>query len=142
MKKLEYKTQISATPKKIWDILWTQETYKIWSGVMNEGARFEGNFEEGSLIDLYDAKNNGMFNLVEKNIPHREMTMQHKGWIYDGVREDQGWEDSRETYLLTENHEGTELKILVNSLDEFEAFFNTNYPRVLEKIKEIAEDQI
>lgn len=142
MKKLEYKTQISATPKKIWDILWTQETYKIWSGVMNEGARFEGNFEEGSFIDLYDAKNNGMFNLVEKNIPHREMTMQHKGWIYDGVRDDQGWEDSRETYLLTENHEGTELKILVNSLDEFEAFFNTNYPRVLEKIKEIAEDQI
>lgn len=142
MKKLEYKTQISATPKKIWDILWTQETYKIWSGVMNEGARFEGNFEEGSFIDLYDAKNNGMFNLVEKNIPHREMTMQHKGWIYDGVRDDQGWEDSRETYLLTENHEGTELKILVNSLDEFEAFFNTNYPRVLEKIKEIAENQI
>ncbi len=141
MKNLEYKTQIKARPEKIWETLWNQETYRIWSGVMNEGARFEGNWEEDSLIDLYDAKNNGMYNLIKKNIPNRQLTMQHKGWIYDGVRDDQGWEDSRETYLLTENEQGTELKISVNSLDEFEDFFNSNYPKVLEKVKKLAESE-
>lgn len=139
MKKLEYKTQISANPEKIWETLWNQETYKIWSGVMNEGARFEGNFEEGAFIDLYDANNNGMFNFIERNIPNKEMTMQHKGWIYNGVRDDQGWEESRETYSLTENEGGTELKISVDALDEFEGFFNSNYPKVLEKVKELSE---
>lgn len=107
---------------------------------MNEGAHFKGDFSEGSIIELYDAKNNGMFNLVEKNIPNQEMTMAHKGWIYDGVRDDQGWEDSRETYSLTETENGTELKIFVDALDEFVGFFDSNYPKVLEKMKELAEE--
>lgn len=107
---------------------------------MNEGAQFKGDFSEGSIIELYDAKNNGMFNLVEKNIPNQEMTMTHKGWIYDGVRDDQGWEDSRETYSLTETENGTELKIFVDALDEFVGFFDSNYPKVLEKVKELAEE--
>lgn len=140
MKKLEHKTNISATPEKVWSTLWNAESYKKWSSVMNEGAHFKGDFSEGSIIELYDAKNNGMFNLVEKNIPNQEMTMAHKGWIYDGVRDDQGWEDSRETYSLTETENGTELKISVDALDEFVGFFDSNYPKVLEKVKELAEE--
>ena len=139
MKNLEYKTQIKASAEKIWETLWNQESYKEWSSVMNEGARYEGNFAEGTYVDLYDANNNGMFNFVEKNIPNREMTMQHKGWIYGGKRDDQNWTDSRETYLLTENEDGAELKINVSAMDEFVDFFNSNYPKVLEKVKQLAE---
>ncbi len=141
MKKLEYTTHINATPERIWNTLWDPESYKKWASVMNDGARYEGNFEERSIISLYDAKNNGMYNFIEKNIANRELTMQHKGWIYDGVHDDQGWEDSRETYLLTEKDGGTELKISVNSLDEFEDFFNSNYPKVMQKVKELAEQE-
>ena len=141
MKQLEFKTYIKATPQKIWEILWNQESYKEWSSVMNEDSRYEGNFKEGTYIDLYDANNNGMFNYVEKNIPNKEMTMQHKGWIYNGKREDQGWKDSRETYLLTEIENETELRIKVNSMHEFEDFFNSKYPKVLEKVKELAESK-
>lgn len=139
MKKLEYKTEINATPEKVWSTLWDLENYKKWSSVMNEGAHYKGVFSEGSIIELYDAKNNGMFNLIEKNVPNKEMTMAHKGWIYDGVRNDQGWEDSRETYSLTKTENGTELKISVDALEEFVDFFESNYPKILEKVRQIAE---
>lgn len=140
MRQLEYKTVINTSPEKVWKTLWDLETYRKWSSVMNEGAHYKGDFSEGSIIELSDAEKNGMFHLVEKNIPFNKLTMAHKGWIYKGVREDQSWEDSRETYDLSETESGTELKITVNALDEFVIFFDSNYPKILEKVKELAEE--
>lgn len=139
MKELEYTIDIEATPEKIWKTLWEKGSYEQWSSVMNDGARYEGDFSQGSIVDFYDANNNGMFNFVEENIPDRKMTLQHKGWIYNGVRDEQNWENSSETYLITENGNGAELKITVTALDEFVEFFDSNYPKVLAAVKKLAE---
>lgn len=36
MKQLVFKTQINATPEKVWDVLFTQDSYRKWSSAMNE----------------------------------------------------------------------------------------------------------
>ncbi|MBU4538078.1 MAG: SRPBCC domain-containing protein [Weeksellaceae bacterium] len=141
MKLLEFTKQINATPEKVWEVLFTQDGYKKWSSAMNEGTYFEGNWEEGSIMRFLDPKNNGMYNLVEKNVPNQVLKMKHLGWILDGELSPQGWEDSTIHYVLEPNENGTLLTAQVNSLDEFVDFFNTKYPQNFENIKKLSESE-
>lgn len=141
MKLLEFTTQISATPEKVWNVLFTQDSYGKWSSAMNSGTYFEGNWEEGSIMKFLDQKNNGMYNLVEINKENQLLRMKHIGWIMDGELSPQGWEDSTVTYILEPNENGTLLKAEVNSLDEFIEFFNTKYPQNFELIKNLSESE-
>ena len=140
MKLLEYTIQINATPEKVWDVLFTQDNYKKWASAMNEGTYFEGTWEEGSIMKFLDPKNNGMYNLVEKNIPNKQLSMKHLGWILEGVLTPQNWEDSTLDYILEPNENGTLLIGKVNSLDEFVDFFNSKYPKNFANIKNLAEE--
>lgn len=141
MKLLEFTKQINATPEKVWEVLFTQDGYRKWSSAMNEGTYFEGNWEQGSIMRFLDPKNNGMYNLVEENIPNKVLKMKHLGWILDGELSPQGWEDSTVHYLLEPNENGTLLTAQVNSLDEFVDFFNTKYPQNFENIKKLSESE-
>ena len=140
MKLLEYTIQINATPEKVWDVLFTQDNYKKWASAMNEGTYFEGTWEEGTIMKFLDPKNNGMYNLVEKNIPNKQLSMKHLGWILEGELSPQGWEDSTVEYVLEPKDNGTLLIGKVNSLDEFVDFFNSKYPKNFENIKNLAEE--
>lgn len=139
MKLLEYKIQINARPDRVWEVLFTQDADRNWPSAVNEGTYFEGTWEEGSVMRFLDAENNGMYNLVEENIPNQTLKMKHLGWIYDGELSPQNWEDSTVTYILEPNEKGTLLIAKVNSMDEFVDFFNSNYPPNFEKIKKLSE---
>ena len=141
MKLLEFTTQISAPPEKVWNVLFTQDYYGKWSSARNPGTYFEGNWEEVSIMKFLDQKNNGMYNLVEINKENQLLRMKHLGWIIDGELSPQGWEDSTVTYILEPDDNGTLLKVEVNSLDEFVEFFNTKYPQNLELIKNLSESE-
>jgi len=141
MKLLEFTKQINAAPEKVWEVLFTQDGYRKWSSAMNEGTYFEGNWEQGSIMRFLDPKNNGMYNLVEENVPNKVLKMKHLGWILDGELSPQGWEDSTVHYLLEPNENGTLLTAQVNSLDEFVDFFNTKYPQNFENIKKLSESE-
>ncbi len=67
------------------------------------------------------------------------MKFQHLGWIIEGEEAPQNGQNSEETYLLEETENGTLLKIEVNALDEFADFFTSNYPKMIEKVKQLAE---
>lgn len=140
MKNLEFKIEINASPKKVWEVLFSQDSYKKWASAMNEGTYFEGNWEEGSVMKFLDPKNNGMYNLVLKNNPNQILQMKHIGWILDGELSPQNWEDSTVEYLLTPFENGTILTGKVKSLDEFVDFFNSKYPKNFQNIKNLAEE--
>ena len=140
MKFLEFEIQINATPEKVWETLFTQDSYKKWASAMNEGTYFEGNWEVGSIMKFLDTQNNGMYNLVTENIRFKVLGMKHLGWILKGELSPQNWEDSTLNYILEPSENGTLLKGTVNSLDEFVEFFNSKYPQNFEHIKRLAEE--
>lgn len=140
MKFLEFEIQINATPEKVWETLFTQDSYKKWASAMNEGTYFEGNWEVGSIMKFLDPQNNGMYNLVTENIRFKVLGMKHLGWILKGELSPQNWEDSTLNYILEPSENGTLLKGIVNSLDEFVEFFNSKYPQNFEHIKRLAEE--
>ena len=137
MKFLEFEIQINATPEKVWETLFTQDSYKKWASAMNEGTYFEGNWEVGSIMKFLDPQNNGMYNLVTENIRFKVLGMKHLGWILKGELSPQNWEDSTLNYILEPSENGTLLKGTVNSLDEFVEFFNSKYPQNFEHIKRL-----
>lgn len=139
MKFLEFEIQINATPEKVWETLFTQDSYKKWASAMNEGTYFEGNWEVGSIMKFLDPQNNGMYNLVTENIRFKVLGMKHLGWILKGELSPHNWEDSTLNYILEPSENGTLLKGTVNSLDEFVEFFNSKYPQNFEHIKRLAE---
>lgn len=140
MKFLEFEILINATPEKVWETLFTQDSYKKWASAMNEGTYFEGNWEVGSIMKFLDPQNNGMYNLVTENIRFKVLGMKHLGWILKGELSPQNWEDSTLNYILEPSENGTLLKGTVNSLDEFVEFFNSKYPQNFEHIKRLAEE--
>lgn len=140
MKFLEFEIQINATPEKVWETLFTQDSYKKWASAMNEGTYFEGNWEVGSIMKFLDPQNNGMYNLVTENIRFKVLGMKHLGWILKGELSPQNWEYSTLNYILEPSENGTLLKGTVNSLDEFVEFFNSKYPQNFEHIKRLAEE--
>ncbi len=135
MNLLEFQTEINAAPEKVWETLFSEETYPKWTS----GHRFEGNWEQGTIIKFFDKENNGMYDEVLANIPNKEMTLKHLGWIYDGELSPQNWENLTVSYFLEPTENGTFLKSKVNTLDEFVDFYKSYFPSIFQKIKEISE---
>ena len=132
MKVLNFKIEILASAEEVWQTIFTQKSEKIWPAALDEGTYFVGTWDENSVIKFLDQQNNGMFNLVVKNIPFQHLKMKHLGWILDGELSPQNWIDSTIIYNIEENKAATTLTVQVNALDEFVEFFNTKYPQNLE----------
>ena len=139
MQKLEFSVDINATADKVWQVLFEKDNNGVWLAALDEGTTFEGTWAEGSIMKFLDDKNNGMYNLVEKYVLHRELKMKHLGWIVDGQLNPMNWENSYVRYLLVTNEDGTLIKGEINSLDEFVSFFESKYPKNFLNIKELAE---
>lgn len=139
MKELKFSIIIEASPQKVWDALWNQDSYSQWTSAFQQGSRYEGSLDEGSIVRMFDAGNNGMYNLVLVNKLFREMKFRHLGWLHNGAEDPQDWTDSTETYLLQTVNSTTELTVLVNALEEFVDFFISRMPEALKQIKILAE---
>ncbi|MEY8761828.1 SRPBCC family protein [Chryseobacterium tongliaoense] len=142
METLVYEIQINASPEKVWDVLWSEITYRQWTTAFTDGSFYQGTLEEGSIVKFFDPNNNGMYSRVEKNVPNKEMKFLHLGEIYDGVESPQDWGDATETYILEETEDGTRLKSEIHSPVEFIAFFEDKFPKALGIVKNLSENQL
>jgi len=142
MQKLFFEIQIDAPPEKVWDVLWSDMTYRQWTTAFTEGSFYMGTFEEGSIMKFFDPDNNGMYSRVEKNIPNKEMKFLHLGEIYGGVETEQNWGEATERYILEEIPTGTILKIEIQTPEEFKDFFEEKFPNALGIVKNLSENQL
>lgn len=138
MVNLKFSEEISATPEKIWEILWSKDSYGKWAGSLAKDIYFEGDWSEGSEMSFFDAEKNGMYNLVLRNIPTKEMQIKHLGWIFGGEKKPENWH-SGEKFLLEKNENGTVLSIAVDTTEEFASFYENKFPAALKKIKQLSE---
>ncbi|MGE8555792.1 MAG: SRPBCC domain-containing protein [Chryseobacterium jejuense] len=142
MEQLSYEIEINAEPEKVWSVLWSDITYRQWTTAFTEGSFYEGALEENSIVKFLDPKNNGMYSRVTKVIPNQEITFLHLGEIYDGIEVAQEWGDATEAYFLEENDEGILLKIAINTPAEFKSFFEEKFPKAMNIVKHLSENQL
>lgn len=144
-----YSIHINAPREKVWDTMLTQDTYREWTNVFNEGSRFEGTWEQGSKIlflgpDPETGKEGGMVSRIKENRPHEFVSIEHLGILKDGVEDTTSDEAKQfapafENYTLTEKDGGTEVNVDIDVAEVFAEFSQETWPKALLKIKEISE---
>jgi hypothetical protein len=141
MKKLHFNTSINAPKEKVWDILWSDASYRAWTSAFAEGSYAKtDNWKEGTKVLFLDPEGSGMVSVVAKNKPNEYMSFKHLGEVKNGVEDlTKDWAGAMENYSLKNEGGKTLLTVDMDSTDEFSDYFSKTWPVALEKVKELAE---
>lgn len=145
MKEMQFSIEINSTKESVWKTLWQDETFRQWARLIDPDTYMVGELEEGNEIQFISAANGyGVTSLVEKVIENEYLQLRHSADTQDtGQRErDNQWTGSQETYVLTQNDGTTTLTVTFGVPSELEEYFRENYPKALEKIKQLAESKV
>jgi uncharacterized protein YndB with AHSA1/START domain len=141
MKVMQFTVEINATKERVWEILWHNETFQQWASVIDPGTRMVGDLIEGNEVQFISANGYGVTSLVEKVTPGEFLLLRHSADTQeDGKRERaQEWTGGEESYTLVEKGDITILTVAFDVPLEQEEYFTVNYPKALERVKELAE---
>ncbi len=99
------------------------------------------------LLELMKTeKKGGMISEIAENIPSKFVSIRHYG-ILDGDHEItsgeqvEKWAGSLENYSLTKNNGVTTVEVELDTDDNYADYFNNTWPKALNKLKEISENQ-
>ncbi len=146
---MDFKIEINAPREKVWDVLFGEKTYPIWTTAFSEGSSVQTDWKKGSKALFLDSNNRGMVSKIVENVPNEFMSIEHLG-MYDNGVEDydsehvKSWAGAKENYTLTDLGGKTHLDIFME-MDESEEnkqmidMFAEMWPKALAKVKELAE---
>jgi len=151
MKKLQFKEDINASPEKVYDImlgLSNVETYNQWTSEFNPTSIYEGNWEKGAKIYFLgtdeNGKRGGMVSEIADIVPQRFVSIRHFGILDDDNEITDGpmvekWRGGLENYTFRENNDGTSVIVDIDVTDDHLDYFNSTWPRALNRLKDLAE---
>lgn len=125
-------------------------TYREWTDVFHPGSYYVGSWEQGSSIEFIgpdpDGKEDksGMFAEIAENRLHEYVSIKQLGEVRNGVK--QPWDSDAEVYenyTFTDENGGTMVAVeLIGIPDEYMGMFDDMWPKALEKLKQITEQQV
>jgi hypothetical protein len=144
MEKQQFRIAIDSPREKVWNILWNDSSYREWTSVFSEGSRADTDWKKGSKVFFLSDSGEGMVSRIEENTPNEFMSIKHLGVIKDGVEDLESekvkeWAGAMENYMLRDLNGKTELTVDMDVTDEYKDYFQTTWPKALEKVKELAE---
>jgi uncharacterized protein YndB with AHSA1/START domain len=142
MNEVKFTVEIYATKETVWDTLWQDATFREWAGLIDPGTYMVGELIEGGEVQFISAENGyGVTSLVEKVIPNEYLRLLHQADTQDtGTRErEKEWTGGAETYTLKETNGTTTLTAVFDVPQELKDYFQTAYPKALDRVIELAE---
>lgn len=151
MEKLQFKVNINAPVAKVWDIMLgasNKSTYEQWTYLFNPTSTYEGSWEKGTKILFVGVDENGekggMVSRIADNIPNRLVSIQHYGLLKADQEITEGpevekWANGFENYTFEEINGTTTVTVDLDTTEDFVDYMNENYPKALNKLKEICE---
>lgn len=145
MKRLEFTIEINASKEKIWNILWDDATYREWVSVFCEGSYAKSNWNEGDSIYFLTENGQGMNSIIDKKIDNQYMAFKHISEMKDFEpqpvdEKTSEWSGGMETYELIPNDSSVIVKVLMDTLEKYIEYFETTFPKALERVKELSEN--
>jgi uncharacterized protein YndB with AHSA1/START domain len=145
MKKLEFKIDINASPKKVWETMFNPEAFREWISASYPGSYYKGQWKKGENIKFLSADNGGTLAAIVDLLPYEYILAKHIAVINPDGTEDRNsekaksWIGTTEAYTFTERNGKTEVKLEINTYPEWEKMFSDGWPKALKKLKEITE---
>ncbi len=145
MERKQFLISINASKEKVWEVLLGKETYPLWTSVFCEGSRVETDWKKGSRALFLDARNRGMVAAIAEHIPNEFLSIKHLGEINNGVEDLDSekvkeWAGCLENYTLKGVDGKTELLVEMDVLEAFKDYFEATWPKALEKVKALSEE--
>ncbi len=152
MEKLHFTITIDAPVETVWNTMLGDETYRQWTVPFNEGSYYQGDWSPGSKI-LFLGPNpdgsgeGGMVARIADNRQYEFISIEHLGMIANGVEdttsdEVKKWTPAFENYTFVNNGDTTEVRIDMDSNEEYSVMFSEMWPRALQKLKDLAESAV
>ncbi len=147
MKRKEYTVTIAASREKVWEMLWGDKTYRIWTAPFAEGSYAETDWKESSKVLFLGPSGNGMISRIKTNNEPAYMSIEHIGIIVDGKEETSSeevkeWAGSMENYTLENKGGKTKLTVHVDIAEAYLDSFEKAFPQALQKVKELSEKNV
>lgn len=144
MQRQEYSVSVAASKERVWSVLWGDETFKDWAGIIDEGQYMLGELAEGKKVHFLSASGYGVVSLIERLIPNEYVSIRQLADLKDGkeqpfANKEQDWAGGQESYSLHEADGLTTLTVALDVPGEHAAEFESTMPRALRRIKELAE---
>ena len=146
MERINFSTRINAPKEKLWNVLWDDSSYRNWTSVFAEGSYVvTDNWKEDSKVLFLDGNGAGMVSKVTANKPNEYISFKHLGEVKDGVEDTssgkvKAWSGAMENYTLKEAGGKTELTVTMDITDDFKDFFMKTWPKALEQVKKLSEN--
>lgn len=148
MKKLEYKIEIAASAKKVWDTMLQKDTYEQWVAKSWPNSSYEGNWKKGEEIKFIGADGSGTLAELVEVKPYERILARHiailgSGGIQDRTSEvAKGWIGITEEYQFAERNGKTTLTVVIETTEAWAKMFDDGWPAALEELKNITERQL
>lgn len=144
MKQRTYLVTINAPVPQVWETMLAPDTYTEWTEAFSPGCYYEGSWDEGAEIRFLAPGGDGMISEIAENRRHELVSIRHRGVILKGVVDTESdavkaWDGAYEKYLFMPVDGGTEVKVLLDVMPEYEAMMDEMFPKALAKLKEICE---
>lgn len=143
MKEIQFSIDIHTPKEKVWNVLWQDETFRDWAGLIDPGTYMVGELKEGNEVQYISAENGyGVTSLVEKLVENEYLLLRHQADTQDtGARDrEKQWTGGGESYTLEEKDGVTTLTVALDVPEELEEIMNDSYPRALQRVKVLAEN--
>lgn len=150
MERLSYSVSIDRPVDKVYESMLDEQKFREWTSVFNPSSRFEGDWNEGSLMRFYGVDENGntggMLSKIRQNIPNRFVSIEHIGIIEDGREITKGekvddFAGALENYRFREKNGGTEVIVEFDTNENWKEYFSTTWPAALQLLKQVCENE-
>lgn len=147
MKQLQYSIEIDADKSHVWRTMLEPGLYEQWVKAFSEASRFEGKWAQGETVRFVDQNMGGTQAILEIFKPYDCILAKHIAMISQDGKEDtesdgaKQWIGTTEKYLFSESAGTTTLTVEMATHPSFAEMFDTCWPKALENIKALAENQ-
>jgi uncharacterized protein YndB with AHSA1/START domain len=148
MEHLEYKIEISASAKKVWETMLQKETYKQWVAKSWPDSFYEGTWKKGEKIRFIGSEGSGTLAELVEVKPYEKILARHIAILLPGGVEDRtsdmakGWIGITEGYKFAEHLGKTTLTVSIETSPAWRKMFDDGWPAALEELKRIVERQL
>lgn len=148
MQTLQFSIDINAPAARVWDILWSADTYGEWTSYFNPDNSFgaiQSDWQTGGKTLFLDGSGkNGMVSTIKSMDKPYQITFAHVGTLENGVEDTSSeevktWAGTLEEYRLSENEGRTTLYASVQTQEQWANNLSQGFDRGLKKVKELAE---
>lgn len=144
MEHLNFSISIEASPEKIWNILWSPDTYTEWTKFFTEGSKIQSDWTVGGRTLFIDSNGDGLIATILVYLPHCSVIFQYQGLLQGGVEdltspEVQQWQGLLEQYSLAEVNGKTVLSVELETMEDYKYMMEQAFEQGLQRVRELAE---